>query len=78
MNRRTHRNTVTWSTWTPRSATSSSTSRYDKPYRRYQRTATTITSAGNLNPANADLGGSQKRGRVDSFTDQACRDLASA
>src|SRR5712691_6103925 len=31
----THRYTVTWSTSIPRSASSSSTSRYDKPYRRY-------------------------------------------
>jgi hypothetical protein len=33
--------------------------------RRYQRTATTITGAGNRNPANADVGGSQRRGRID-------------
>jgi hypothetical protein len=39
-------------------------------------TATTITSGGNRNPANADFGGSQERGRFDSFTGQACLDLA--
>jgi hypothetical protein len=31
VNRCTHRYTVTWSTSTPRSASSSSTSRYDRP-----------------------------------------------
>ena len=41
---------------TPRSASSSSTSRYDRPKRRYQRTASTITSDGKRKPANADLG----------------------
>jgi hypothetical protein len=46
--------------------------------RRYQRTATTITSGGNRNPANADFGGNQGRGRVDSFTGQGCLDLANA
>jgi hypothetical protein len=46
--------------------------------RRYQRTATTITSGGNLNPVNADVGGSQRRGRIDSFTGQACLDHADA
>jgi hypothetical protein len=46
--------------------------------RRYQRTATTITSAGNRNPANPDFGGNQGRGRVDDFTAQACLDLANA
>jgi hypothetical protein len=51
-------------------------SRYERLKRRYQRTATTITSAGNRNPANADRGGSARRGRVDSFTTQACIDLA--
>jgi hypothetical protein len=44
--------------------------------RRYQRTATTMTSGGNRKPANADFGGWQVQGRVDSFTGQACRDLA--
>src|SRR6266540_1508592 len=48
---------VTWSTWMPRSASSSATSRSDSPNRRYQRTASTITSGGNRNPANADRGG---------------------
>jgi AraC-like DNA-binding protein len=46
--------------------------------RRYQRTATTITSAGNRNPANADFGGNQGRGRLDDFTAQACLDHANA
>jgi hypothetical protein len=46
--------------------------------RRYQRTATTITSGGNRNPANADFGGSQRRGRLDDFTAQACLDHANA
>jgi transaldolase len=40
---------------TPRSASSSSTSRYDKPYRKYQRTASEITSGGNRKPANAEV-----------------------
>jgi hypothetical protein len=35
-----------------------------------------ITSSGNRNPENADRGGSQGRGRLDSFTRQASRDLA--
>src|SRR5215212_8696301 len=43
---------VTWSTSTPRSARSSSTSRYASPKRRYHRTASRITSGGNRNPAN--------------------------
>jgi DNA-binding CsgD family transcriptional regulator len=38
---------VTWSTPTPRSASSSSRSRYDNPNRRYHRTASTITAGGN-------------------------------
>src|SRR5215216_5319309 len=45
---------VTWSTWTPRSASSSSTSRYDSAKRRYHRTASTIMSGGKQNPTNAD------------------------
>jgi hypothetical protein len=36
--------------------------------RRYQRTATTITSGGNRNPANADFGGDHGQGRAGSFT----------
>ena len=44
----------------------------------YQRTATTITSDGNRNPANADLGGSHGPGRVDDLTARACLDLANA
>src|SRR6185295_771388 len=39
----------------PRSATSSSTSRYESPYRRYRRKARTMISAGNRNPMNAEL-----------------------
>jgi hypothetical protein len=43
---------------------------------RYRRTATTITSVGNRNPANVDVGGNHGRERVDDFTAQACLDLA--
>jgi hypothetical protein len=35
-----------------------------------------MTSDGNRKPANADFGGGQGRGRVDSFTGQALHDLA--
>jgi hypothetical protein len=35
-----------------------------------------MTSGGNRIPANADFGDWQGRGRVDSFTGQACHDLA--
>src|SRR6266511_3432873 len=45
---------VTWSTSIPRSASSSSMLRYDRPNRRYQRTVSTITSGGKQKPANAD------------------------
>src|SRR5512132_4265798 len=38
----------------PRSASNSSTSRYERPKRRYQRTASTITSGGKQKPAKAD------------------------
>jgi hypothetical protein len=38
----------------------------------HQRTATTITSAGNRNPANAERGGDQGRNRAACFTDRAC------
>jgi len=34
------------------------------------------TSAGNRNPVKADVGGSDRRGRFDGFTAQACLDLA--
>src|SRR5215216_4719042 len=54
---------VTWSTSTPRSASSSSTSRYDSAKRRYQRTASTITSGGKQKPANADRATAAERGR---------------
>jgi putative transposase len=53
---RTHRSTVTWSTSTPRSTRNSSTSREDRPKRRYQRTAKTITSGGKRKPVKADRG----------------------
>jgi hypothetical protein len=46
--------------------------------RRYQRTATTITSGGNRKPANADFGGSHGRGRIGAFTAQVCLNLANA
>jgi hypothetical protein len=46
--------------------------------RRYQRTATTITSGGNRNPADADFGGSHGRKRVDDFTAQVCLDHANS
>jgi hypothetical protein len=48
---------------TPRSARSSSTSRNDRPKRRYQRTASTITSGGKQKPAKADRGTVAGRGR---------------
>src|SRR5215211_677073 len=41
----------------------SSTSRYDRPKRRYQRTASTITSGGKRKPAKADRGIEAGRGR---------------
>jgi hypothetical protein len=44
-----------------------STSRYERPYRRYRRTATVITSGGNRNPANADrstFGRAARRRRI--------------
>jgi hypothetical protein len=41
-------------------------------------TATAITSDGNRNPANADLGGSHESGRIDDFTAHACLDPANA
>ncbi|GAA4578928.1 hypothetical protein GCM10023176_55770 [Micromonospora coerulea] len=46
--------------------------------RGYQRTARTIASGGNRNPANVDFGGIQGRERVDGFTAQACLDPANA
>src|SRR5215216_256008 len=54
---------VTWSTWMSRSASSSSTSRYDNAKRRYQRTASTITSGGKQKPAKADREMIAGRGR---------------
>jgi hypothetical protein len=45
----------------PRSASSSSTSRYDSPYRRYQRTANKTTSGGNRKPANDGEAGRRRR-----------------
>jgi hypothetical protein len=44
---------------------------------RYHRTASTMTSGGNRNPANADGGGDHGRARAD-FTDQVSLDLANA
>jgi len=70
----TQRNTLTWSTSTPRSASNSSISRYDRPYRSHQRTPTTITSGGNRNPANADRGGNTGRGQLVRIISQACAD----
>jgi hypothetical protein len=46
-----HRNRVTWSISTPRSAASSSVARYDSRYRRYRRTVTMITAGGKRNRA---------------------------
>ncbi len=46
--------------------------------RRYQRTASTISSGGNRNPANADVGGRHGRERVNDLTAQACLDHANA
>jgi hypothetical protein len=63
VNRSTHRYTVTWSTSTPRSVSSSSTSRYDSPKRRYQRTASTITSGGKRKPAKEVCGTGPRGGR---------------
>jgi hypothetical protein len=40
------------------------------------RTAAMIASAGSRNPVNADLGGNARRRRLESFTAQACLDLA--
>src|SRR6266540_4384315 len=58
---------VTWSTWIPRSVSSSSTSRYDNAKRRYQRTASTMTSGGKQKPAKAERvrgEGRRRRGRI--------------
>src|SRR5437764_7410765 len=55
---------LTGSTSTPRSASSSSTFRYDSPNRKYQRTARVMTSAGKRKPAKAEVGtGTDKRRR---------------
>ena len=54
---------VTWSTWMPRSVSSSSTSRYDSAKRSYHRTASTTTSGGKQNPTNADRAAGAGRGR---------------
>jgi hypothetical protein len=48
----------------PRSVSNSSISRYDRPKRRYQRTASTITSGGKRKPAKADRGTGAGSGRV--------------
>jgi hypothetical protein len=42
------------------------------PNRRYQRTATTITSGGNRNPANADRDDGGMRRHAVSLTGTAC------
>src|SRR5680860_128513 len=59
---------VTWSTSIPCSASSSSTSRKESPYRRYHRTAKTMISGGHRNPTNAELGttgiGRKRRGII--------------
>jgi hypothetical protein len=44
--------------------------------RRYHRTATTITSGGNRNPSNAELGGDHRRADLRDLTAQACLDHA--
>jgi hypothetical protein len=41
----------------------------------YQRTATTITSAGKRKPANAERGGDHRRDLAAWFTGQGCLDL---
>src|SRR5215204_2141271 len=65
---------VTWSTVMPRSASSSSTSRYDSPKRRSQRTARTITSDGKQKPAKADCA-MVGRGRRGLMRQSACSGL---
>src|SRR6266545_8380161 len=47
----------------PRSARSSSTSRYERPNRRYHRSARVMTSGGNRYPAKAELCAGRGRGR---------------
>jgi hypothetical protein len=49
--------------WMPRSANSSSMSRYDSAKRRYQRTASTITSDGKRKPAKVERGAIDRRER---------------
>ena len=56
----------------PRSTSNSSTSRYDRPQHRYHRTATTMASAGNRKPANAEQDGASGREREDNFTGTSC------
>src|SRR5262252_2037209 len=48
----THLQTVTWSTRSPRSASNSSTSRYESEKRKYQPTARRITSGSNCRHLN--------------------------
>src|SRR5260221_13396746 len=50
--RRTHRHTVTWSACNPRSASNSSTSRYDRQKRKYHPTASRMTSGSNCRHLN--------------------------
>jgi hypothetical protein len=49
-----------------------------EPVRTYHRTATTITSAGNRNPVNAERGRDQGRERAADVTDQLCLTIGSA
>src|SRR6266511_5004817 len=67
---------VTWSTSTPRSASSSSTSRYDSAKREYQRTGSTITSGGKQKPTKADRGTGQDADGGFSWPQSACCGVA--
>src|SRR5882762_10190167 len=48
----THLQTVTWSAYKPRSASNSSTSRYDREKRKYHPTASRMTSGSNCRHLN--------------------------
>src|SRR6516164_9304161 len=50
--RRKHRHTVTWSACKPRSASNSSTSRYEREKRKYHPTASRMTSGSNCRHLN--------------------------
>src|SRR5215216_1677751 len=69
---------VTWSTWIPRSVSSSSTSRYDSATRRYQRTANTMMSGGKQKPAKADEAIGAGLGRRVVMRQSACRGSVTA